>query len=151
MSINYLEKALEASPNDGRLILELDHMYIANDNVHERTELYRAYEQTVRKDDDLVLRWVDLLIHQQAFELDADLMDKIIHHIEKLKNETSDADEQDDNKQPKAISHYILSRIYEFQGKGKEAEEHFSKASSLNAEVMINTRLQATFVPAVDM
>ena len=276
MSISYLEKALEASPNDGRLILELDHLYIANDKEDERMELYRAHEQTVRKDDELVLRWVDLLIHQQAFELAVDLMDNtyffakemnynqpyvhtqyaeahyglgevylrerkyqealaefnigsqypshlndiyparpvtsrldylkgmayeglgndqkavrqwqqvidgnsrsysesdyyralaliklgekeegnellealIIHHTEKLKNETVDAEEQDDDKQSKAISHYILSRIYEFQGKGKEAKEHFSKATALNAEVIINTRLQATFVPAVDM
>lgn len=267
-SISYLEKALELAPNDGSLIMELDHFYIAGDIRDKRMGLYQSHEKTVREDDDLVLRWVDMLIQEGKFELAVDLMDKTyfypkemnhsqayvhtrfaeahfgigekyleegkvqeaLHHFmtgseypehlndiyapipvytrrdfligmayEKMGNDKKAKEQwrkvisgnsrefhesdyykalalikigkgaegknlleaminhhtgkinEEINDNAKSISYFLLSRIYDYLDKKKEADEYFKKGLSLNNRLVIDSRLEATHIPIIGL
>ncbi|MFW5877478.1 MAG: hypothetical protein ACOCUP_00050 [bacterium] len=67
----------------------------------------------------------------------------ISHHTEKLNNV------QDEHE--KSMSHYVLYRVYDHLGKKEEAEEHFRKGLSLNHKMVIDGRLEGTYVPVIEL
>lgn len=76
-TIAYLERALECDQDDARLIYELDHVYAAAGKDEQRLAWLERNERVVRERDDLVLRWVDLLLRVGGYKKAVKLLDTV--------------------------------------------------------------------------
>jgi tetratricopeptide (TPR) repeat protein len=74
-AIAYLERAMEADPTDGRILMELDLLYSYTDQEDRSRAAFEKYSSTVMQRDQLVQRWVHLMLQVEGYERAAQLLD----------------------------------------------------------------------------
>lgn len=140
--IKALERAVNISPEDTRLILELDYLYQYEGRNQDRISLFEDHFKSVKENDDLILRYAKLCIEKGDF----------IKAIE-LMSEHKFFPREANHMQPVVITIYAESHI----GRGielleqesySEALKHFNLAkiypaglNDIQPEISVSTRL----------
>ena len=73
-AITYLERAMEADPMDGRVLMELDLLYSYTRQEDKSRTAFEKYSSAVMQRDQLVQRWAQLLLQVKEYERAARLL-----------------------------------------------------------------------------